>query len=205
VSAEEPGTEVGGWTRGRIVGVTVGAALAAGLVLLLVLGLARGSDGADLFERDIAAGDPPAAPQVALPVLFAGGPVGPEGATYDLASLRGKSVVLNLWASWCPPCREEAPILQRLWERYRDKDVVVLGIDTQDGSAEARAFIREFGLTFPSLRDGTDTTQGRFQTSQLPETFVIDPEGKIRLVYRGGLTTAQEAEIAAGLDRLAAE
>lgn len=190
----------GGWSRGRIFGVVVGTALAAGIVILLVLGLARSDVSKHVFEQDIENNNPPPAPEVTLPVLFAGGAVGPEGAQFTLSSLRGKPVIVNLWASWCPQCRDEAPILERIWQRHRAKGLTVLGIDTQDGTGDAVAFIREFHLTYPSLRDGTDTTQSKFETSQLPESFVIDAAGKIRLVYRGGLTTGSEREINAFLD-----
>ena len=190
-----PPQETAGWSRGRIVGVTVGIVVAAGILLLLVLGLARSNGDGQLFERSLANDNPPAAPDFTLPVLSAGGDVGPAGSTLTLSSLRGRPVLVNLWASWCPPCQDEAPILERLWQRNRAKGLVVLGVDTQDGSDAARAFVAKYRLTYPSVRDGEDGTQRKFQTGQLPETFLIDSNGKVRLVYRGQLTTASEREI----------
>ena len=191
--------ENAGWSRGRRFGVGVAIVFAVALVSLLLVGLLKG-DPQQLIDQKIARGEAPPAPDFALPVLSAGGTVGPEGAVVSLSSLRGRPVIVNLWASWCDPCKEEAPILQRLWERYRSKGVIVLGVDTQDGSDDARGFIKEFGLTYPSLRDGTDRTQKKFETTQLPETFVVDAEGRLRQTIRGGLTAASEREIAAYLD-----
>lgn len=177
----------------------MGITLAVALVSLLVVGLLKG-DPKQIIDQQIARGEAPPAPDFALPVLVAGGTVGPEGATVSLSSLRGRPVIVNLWASWCDPCKEEAPILQRIWERYRSSGVVVLGVDTQDGSDDARRFITEFGVTYPSVRDGTDGTQKKFETSQLPETFVVDATGRLRQTIRGGLTTASERAIRAYLD-----
>ncbi len=184
-----------------MIGVTLGIVLAAGILLLLVLGLVRNNQEAPLFERSLANDNPPSAPNFALPVLAAGGGVGPEGSTVSLSSLRGRPVLVNLWASWCPPCREEAPILERIWQRNRSRGVVVLGIDSRDGSADARAFIAKYKLTYPSLRDGAGDIQDKFQTAQLPESFLIDANGKVRLVYRGQLTAASENEINGFLQR----
>ena len=201
VSDVEPTMDAdSGWSKGRVFGVTVGILLAAGMVILLVLGLARSDEKKQLFEVGIENNNPPPAPEVTLPVLYPGGSVGPKDAEFSLSSLRGKPVLVNLWASWCPPCRDEAPILERIWQRNRAKGLTVLGIDTQDGTGDALGFIRKYHVTYPSLRDGTDTTQGKFGTTQLPESFVIDGSGKVRMVFRGGLTTGSERQINAFLD-----
>ncbi len=191
--------ETAGWSRGRRFGIGLGILLAVALVSLLVVGLLKG-DPEQLIDQRITRGEAPPAPDFALPVLASGGTIGEEGTTVSLSSLKGKPVILNFWASWCEPCEEEAPILQRLWERYRLEGVVVLGVNTQDGSDDARGFIRRFGLTFPSVRDGTDGTQRKFETNQLPETFVIDAQGRLRQTFRGGLTTASERAIVEYLD-----
>ncbi len=193
------GGDTAGWSRGRRFGIGLGILFAAALVSLLVVGLLKG-DPEQLIDQRIARGEAPPAPDFTLPVLSAGGTVGPEGKSVSLSSLRGKPVIVNLWASWCEPCREEAPILQGLWERYRSKGVVVLGVNTQDGSDDARAFIKEYGLTFPSVRDGTDATQKTFETTQLPETFVVDADGRLRQTIRGGLNRAAERAISEYLD-----
>lgn len=205
VDSPEPGApETGGWGRGRVVGLTIGCILAAGLVLLLILGLVKSDDDLSRgIDRRIAENQAVTAPDFTLPLLVPGGNVTGDGGSLSLASLRGRPVVLNLWASWCDPCKEEAPILESLWTRYAPKGVVVLGVNTQDISTDAKAFIARYGLTFPSVRDGSDGTQRKFGTAQLPETFVIDPDGRMRLLpYRGGITEASGREIAAHLDEV---
>ncbi len=189
-----------GMSRGRLIGILIGAFLAGGLVILLIAGLIN-ADQELSIDRRIAEGDAQTAADFTLPVLFAGGDVGPVGKDVSLSSLRGRPVVLNFWASWCEPCREEAPRLERLWQTYRDRGTVVLGVNTQDGTREAMAFIREVKTTFPSLRDGSDATTERYETFKLPETFVIDPDGKMRFKpVRGGLNAVAERQIAEHLD-----
>lgn len=102
-----------------------------------------------------------------------------EGETYTLESLKGKAVVINFWASWCIPCRDEAPGLQRAWENYKDRGLVVLGVDYVDTETEAKKFIAEFGQTYPNGPDlGTRISQA-FRTTGVPETYFIDREGKM--------------------------
>ena len=198
--SDDDGT--GGWSRGRVIGIGLGALLAASIVALLIIGLFK-PDQEFTIDRSIAENQAPFAPDVTLPVLFAGAGIGPVGVSVSLSSLRGKPVVVNLWASWCPPCRNEAPILQRLARTYEPRGVVILGINVRDVSGDARAFIKEFGLTFPSLRDGSDDTEQRFEATGLPETFIIDPDGKMRfLPIRGELTAAGERDITAHLDKV---
>ena len=196
--------ETVGWSRGRVIGISLGASLAAAIVALLIIGLVK-PDQEFTIDRSIAENKAPFAPEVTLPVLRAGAGVGPVGANVSLGSLRGKPVVVNLWASWCPPCRNEAPILQRIATTYEPKGVVVLGINVRDLTVDANAFIDEFDLTFPSLRDGSDDTEQRFEATGLPETFIIDPDGKMRILpIRGELTAAGARDIAAHLDEVLA-
>lgn len=193
-----------GWTRGRVVGVSLGTLLALVVVGLLVVGLVK-PDQEFTIDRSIAENKAPFAPPISLPVLFAGAGLGPEGAIVSLDSLRGKPVVVNLWASWCPPCRSEAPILQRIADTYGPQGVIVLGINVRDLSGDAKAFYDEFNLTFPSLRDGSDRTEKLFEAGGLPETFIIDPDGKMRILpIRGQLTVAGERDIATHLDAVLA-
>jgi len=183
-----------------MVGIGLGALLAVGIVVLLVVGLVNRDEDLGI-DRSIAEGEAVAAADFSLPVLLAGEGVGPEGSTFTLSSLRGQPVVVNMWASWCEPCKAEAPILERLWTTYGPRGVVVLGVNTQDITADAKAFIDEFDLTFPSVRDGTDETPVRFGSTGLPETFVIDPDGMMRfLPVRGQLTAASAKQIADHLD-----
>ncbi len=196
-------TEVSGWSRGRITGVAIGSLLALSLLTLLVVGLVRGREEELLIDRALASGQSVAAPPFSLPVLFAADGVGPEGSTLSLTSLRGRAVVLNLWASWCGPCRNEAPILERISQKYRDRGVVVLGVNVRDTSRDAREFIADLKTTFPSVRDGSDGTKGAYETRALPETFIIDPDGQIRSrPIRGELTPALERRITEYLDQV---
>ncbi len=107
--------------------------------------------------------------------------------TWHLSSLRGKAVVLNVWASWCGPCKEEAPFLEQMWRDRRKRDVVVVGLDANDFRADARKFAKRFGLTFPLLYDGPGKTLGGFGVDGFPETFVIDREGRVVEAFAGGV------------------
>jgi cytochrome c biogenesis protein CcmG/thiol:disulfide interchange protein DsbE len=88
-------------------------------------------------------------------------------------------VVLNFWASWCVPCREESPELQREWTAQRARGVVFLGLDMQDITDDARAFVREFRLTYPMVREGSNDTARRYGTTGIPETFFISRRGQV--------------------------
>jgi cytochrome c biogenesis protein CcmG/thiol:disulfide interchange protein DsbE len=108
-----------------------------------------------------------------------------------LQDLRGQVVVINLWASWCPPCRAEMPALQRVYEDYQERGLVVLGVNmtAQDGVAEAEAFAGRLGLTFPILYDRTGLVGKLYQSRALPTTFFLDREGVIQRVVVGGPLT----------------
>jgi cytochrome c biogenesis protein CcmG/thiol:disulfide interchange protein DsbE len=124
----------------------------------------------------IAVGDK--VPDRALPVLDGSG----EG---EIADYRGNWVLVNLWASWCVPCREEAPVLERWWRDHRDEGVTVLGINVQDNSDDALAFLREFKTTYPQLRSVGDERSEAFGSTGVPENFLVDPKGKLALIWRG--------------------
>ena len=112
-----------------------------------------------------------------------------EGAPMTLAALRGKVVVLNFWASWCyPACYEEAPVLERGWRAYRDRDVVVLGVDIQDKDEAALAFIRNFSLTFRNSPDRGGKVSVDYGIYGVPETFFIDRNGRIHRKHVGAVT-----------------
>jgi len=102
-----------------------------------------------------------------------------------LSSLRGRVVVLNLWASWCGPCRLEAPTLESLWEQYRHRGVVLIGVDHKDARSAALAFDRRFGITYTTVFDPAGTLAAMFGAAGIPTTFVINRQGII--VYMVGV------------------
>jgi cytochrome c biogenesis protein CcmG, thiol:disulfide interchange protein DsbE len=111
-----------------------------------------------------------------------------ETRTVSLASLRGRPVVLNFWASWCETCKGEAPVLERDWNRYRRRGLVVLGVDYKDFAPDARRFVAAHGLTFPILEDGSGEVTGTYGVSKAPETYVVNRRGRIVAHLRGPIT-----------------
>jgi cytochrome c biogenesis protein CcmG/thiol:disulfide interchange protein DsbE len=148
-----------------------------GVLALLGFGLASNEPNRDI-DQALARGQRTAAPSLALPPLGGGRPS-------SLADFRGRVVVLNYWASWCEPCRQESPLLQRWHERIERRGGTVLGIDVLDVTADAQAFVREYGLTYPMLRDADGDTQRAFGVIAYPETFVLDRRGRIAASRRG--------------------
>jgi DsbE subfamily thiol:disulfide oxidoreductase len=110
-----------------------------------------------------------------------------DGTPIALASFRGVVVVLNFWASWCAPCRLEAPGLRRVSERYRDRGVRFLGVDYRDDDAAGRAFVDEFRLRYPSVTDPSGSLAYDYELIGFPTTFIIDPAGTIRYRFVGYL------------------
>jgi cytochrome c biogenesis protein CcmG/thiol:disulfide interchange protein DsbE len=165
----------------RRVSPTAIAALAMvfGLIALLIYGVtAGGSD--DSLDRAVERGERPVAP------VRAGRVVGGEGST-SIGKYRGKVVALNFWASWCKPCESEAPALERAYERYRKAGFVVLGADMDDLTGKALEFKRRFGVTYPLFRYSSDDAARDYGTRQLPETFLIDRQGRVVDLIRGQL------------------
>jgi cytochrome c biogenesis protein CcmG/thiol:disulfide interchange protein DsbE len=142
---------------------------AVALIGLLTYGLVKKGGSA------IEIGEPIAEASTPLPRLDGDG-------TGSLADYRGRWVLVNVWASWCDPCRTESPALQRFYEEHRGRDFTILGIDTNDLTDDALAFVQEYGITYPQLRDG----DGQFAEEQLgttgvPESFLVDPRGEVAL------------------------
>lgn len=179
----DDGSSEGGGRRRTIVAIVVGVGVAA-VIALLVVGLLNRGVG-DRIDDALADGERPEAPSASLPLLVDHPDLGPEGTEVTLEQFQGQPVIVNFWASWCVPCRTEAPLLEGIWDDYKDRGVVVLGVDTQDLTDNAREFIDEVGMTYPSVRDGTDGTERDFEVTGVPETFVVDRDGLIALHFRG--------------------
>ena len=157
--------------RGKLV-LQIGAVCVVGLLLGLLGWRVASRQAGQNVAAGVEKGEAPTAPDFTLPAIDGSGNV-------TLSSLKGKAVVLNFWASWCVPCREEAPRLQAAWERWRDRGVVVLGVDAQDFVGDAKRFIGRYHLTYPSLHDGPGSTLGRFGVTGFPETWFVNREGKL--------------------------
>jgi cytochrome c biogenesis protein CcmG/thiol:disulfide interchange protein DsbE len=115
----------------------------------------------------------------------------------ELASLRGKAVVLNFWASWCYPCNKEAPALEQAWQHH-DGEVVVLGIDVNDFAGDARKFMRHHGLTYPVVHDNKNLTEPKYGVALLPETFFVDRRGRVVAHVAGQVS---ESDLRAGIEK----
>ena len=181
-------------------------ALVAAFLALLTYGLlSKGSD--DRIDQALGAGRPAAAPGFSLEVLEPGvlpprlaRSVGPalERGRLSLADTRGSPVVLNLWASWCTPCRQEAPRLERRWRTAGPQGVLFLGLDIQDVRGDARAFAARYGLTYPSVRESGREVANKYGATGIPETYFIDRRGRVVAHARGPVDVEQlQAGIAA--------
>ncbi len=146
--------------RVKLAGQLSALALVASLFALLAWSLARD-------DRSALRGP---APEFSLPRLDREG-------SLSLRSLRGKAVVVNFWASWCEPCKEEADELEAIWRKYRRHGLVVVGVDSRDFTSAARRFARRYGMTYPIVHDGPGKVADRYRLEGFPETFVIDRRG----------------------------
>lgn len=178
------------------------AVVAAALALLVWATLAA-SRGQNLVEK-VAAGKKPAAPSFTLSVLWPQTETWPKAllpaladGKLSLSELRGHPVVLNFWASWCTTCKEEAPILRRGARTHAGK-VLFLGLDIQDLSGDARSFARTNGMNYVSLRDKGNAMYQAYGLTGVPETYFIDPRGRIVAHIPGAVSrTTLEQGIAA--------
>jgi cytochrome c biogenesis protein CcmG/thiol:disulfide interchange protein DsbE len=157
----------------RLVALVVAVAMLA-LLTLMIWGIGRQAAGS--------VGQVPVAvrPAPAFSIqLF-------EGGTFDLTSMRGKPVLVNFWASWCIPCEDEAPTLERVSRAYRDR-VAFIGIDVQDTDASAREFVRRFGVSYPNGPDPSGAISVEYGMSGVPESYFVDREGKLVRKWQGPL------------------
>ncbi|MGH3065106.1 MAG: TlpA family protein disulfide reductase [Gaiellaceae bacterium] len=179
--------------RAKLVAQGVAVGLVALLFILLAWALLT-EEGGNL-ARKAALGERPRAPDFTLERLD-------ESGELTLSSLRGKAVVLNVWASWCIPCKEEAPFLEQVWQQNESRGVVVVGLDAKDFRADARRFMRRFELTFPVVYDGPGDTLGGYGVTGFPETFVIDREGRVVEAFAGAVNAkADRARLRAAIEQ----
>ncbi|MCX8062743.1 MAG: TlpA family protein disulfide reductase [Anaerolineales bacterium] len=108
-----------------------------------------------------------------------------EGKVVSLADYHGQVVLVNNWATWCPPCRAEMPVLETYYQTHRQKGFVILAIEAGDPPEEVNAFVQRYGLSFPVLLDPEGRALVAFRNQALPNTYVIDRQGRIRLAWTG--------------------
>ena len=176
--------------RVRLGAQVVAVGVVVALLGLLIWKVAKGDDSA--VTSSLADGKAVPAPDFTLAKLDGSGDLA-------LESLRGKTVVLNFWASWCGPCKDETPLLQKGWQRWQDKDVVFVGIDVKDFRGDARSFVSRFGVTYPNVYDGKGSTVGRYGVTGFPETYFVDALG--RVVYRIAGPVDEASELDEGIER----
>jgi cytochrome c biogenesis protein CcmG, thiol:disulfide interchange protein DsbE len=178
--------------RLKLAGQALALLTIASLLGLFVWKLATESSGG--VRAAVTRGDTPMAPAFTLPDLV-------DGSDVTSASLfEGKVVVLNFWASWCAPCREEAPLLEAAWQQHRDDGVVVVGIDARDLRTDGRSFVREFGITYPNVYDGPGSIVDAYGVTGFPETYFLDRQGRIVHLITGPVT---EESLAEGIEKAA--
>jgi len=149
------------------------------LIGLLIYGVSMQSASRTLDEQ-VQRDQRPPAPDAARRLALLDG-----SGESSLAAMKGKVVVLNFWASWCEPCQVEAPLLQRAQARLAAHHATVLGVTYLDAAPDSRSFVRRYRLSYPNLRDTTGDFAHSYGTDQLPESFVIDRQGRVRAVSRG--------------------
>jgi cytochrome c biogenesis protein CcmG/thiol:disulfide interchange protein DsbE len=151
--------------------------VAAALVAVLIYGVA--SQGTDTsIDDSLADGERVEAASTSLPRLGAAG-------EQSLADYRGKVVLVNFWASWCPPCKDELPLLERTQKRIEGQNATILGINHKDLPGDAAGVVKQYKLTYPNLRDRDGEYADEYGAAAFPETFVIDRQGRIAALKRG--------------------
>jgi cytochrome c biogenesis protein CcmG/thiol:disulfide interchange protein DsbE len=177
----------------------LGILAATGFVALLVYGLTTQAPDRTIDDA-LARAESIDAPDFEHDVLEAGRPPAPLARVVDraaadgrlaLSELRGTPVVLNFWASWCDPCRVEAPVLERGWRDAAPQGVLFLGLDMQDVTDDAREFLREFSITYPNVHEAGKQTSRDYGMTGIPETFFISARGQIVGHIIGALNQAQ--------------
>jgi len=110
-----------------------------------------------------------------------------SGENIKLSELRGKVVMINFWASWCGPCRQEMPLLEQLYQRYQPLGFTLLGINVEEDPSAAEKMLRDIPVSFPILFDKTNAVSKLYQVSAMPSTFLVDRSGNVRYLHKGYL------------------
>ncbi|HBX69355.1 MAG TPA: hypothetical protein DEH25_08210 [Chloroflexi bacterium] len=111
-----------------------------------------------------------------------------QGQTVSLTDYRGQWMLVNNWATWCPPCRAEMPELNAYYEAHKDDGFILIGISSGDTKTQIEDFMQEYGITFPMWQDPTSKSLNAFRMEYLPSSFVIDPSGTVRLAWTGAIS-----------------
>ena len=169
------------------------------VALLAVVGLVIAL-GVELFARNASRPTSGPAPDFAMP-FYAGYDGGLGKQQVRLADLRGQVVFINFWASWCVPCRDEQPVLEKVWRQYRDKGLVFLGVDYVDTEPAALEYLKDFGVTYPNGPDLGTKISPKYHITGVPESFLVDRTGnivwlKISPIGEAELTTQLNLELA---------
>jgi peroxiredoxin len=159
---------------------------------MLMIGLGLIAIGVMLFMLlNHAAASPEAFSTVPVEVDFAAPGltlIDLSGSSVSLDDYAGSVILVNLWATWCPPCKEEMPALQTFYENHQADGFVLIGIDQEESLAVVQPFVAEYGLTFPVWLDEDYLAQRMFNTMSLPSSYVIDRTGRVRLMWIGGVS-----------------
>jgi cytochrome c biogenesis protein CcmG, thiol:disulfide interchange protein DsbE len=169
--------------RAKLVAQAAAVAVVAALLALLAWKVTQGESE---VTAELARGGAPTAPGFTLERLDGKGDL-------SLESLRGRPVVLNFWASWCNPCKDEAPLLEEASKRWAGK-VAFVGVDVKDFRGDARKFLERYGVTYPNVYDGKGSTIGRYGVTGYPETYFIDADGKVRFRIAGPVEDAEDVD-----------
>ena len=164
-------------SRRKLIALAGLSVVVAALFALLAIGLVNQSP---VTSRSGLTRVGKAAPDFSMPLH--------GGGTFELSAHRGSPMVINFWASWCPPCRQESPALERTWRAYADKGVQFVGVDIQDSPEDGRAYLSEFDLTFPNGMDRDGRIPVDYGVIGLPVTFFIGAEGIVEGRFVGALT-----------------
>ncbi|MBI2165720.1 MAG: TlpA family protein disulfide reductase [Chloroflexi bacterium] len=181
--------------RGRIALIAFGLAFIGAIVALMAWAQARSGGAPGQFAIKARLGEvrvsPEPAPDFTLELF--------QDGTLTLSSLRGSVVMIDFWASWCPPCRQEAALLEAVYREYRPKGVEFVGVDVWDDPQEARAFIRKFGITYPNGIDGSGKIAIDYGVTGIPEKMFVDREGTLVQRFVGPMNESTLKEVLDGL------